>query len=114
MAKAVQAAGSVIRSETDKGLIVLMDSRFLEPSYSQSMPSDWFESEVTDHNPPGPGSLIGIDGKPQPVQGWVVIPSVSQTGHKLRDFRLKRLLPGDVVDPSCPKEPGSVVGCIGR
>ena len=48
MAKAVQAAGRVIRSETDKGLIILMDIRFLEPSYSQSMPADWFESEVTE------------------------------------------------------------------
>ena len=46
MAKAVQAAGRVIRSETDTGLIVLMDSRFLETSYSQSMPADWFESDV--------------------------------------------------------------------
>jgi DNA excision repair protein ERCC-2 len=48
MAKAVQAAGRVIRSETDKGLIILMDRRFLEPSYSQSMPADWFTSEVTE------------------------------------------------------------------
>ena len=45
-AKAVQAAGRVIRSETDRGLIVLMDSRFLETSYSQSMPADWFDSDV--------------------------------------------------------------------
>ncbi|AUH72684.2 ATP-dependent DNA helicase [Legionella sainthelensi] len=42
MAKAVQAAGRVIRSETDKGLIVLMDNRFLQSSYSQCMPKDWF------------------------------------------------------------------------
>lgn len=42
MAKAVQAAGRVIRSETDKGLIVLMDGRFVQPSYTQSMPQDWF------------------------------------------------------------------------
>jgi DNA excision repair protein ERCC-2 len=48
MAKAVQAAGRVIRSETDTGLIILMDRRFLESSYSQSMPADWFESEVTE------------------------------------------------------------------
>jgi hypothetical protein len=106
-----------------------MDRRFLEPNYSQSMPADWFELEVTEivsdsilseitvfgqHNLPERGKLIGIDGKPQPAQGWVVIPSASQTGHKLSYFRLKRLLPGDVVDPSCPKEPGSVVGCISR
>jgi DNA excision repair protein ERCC-2 len=42
MAKAVQAAGRVIRSETDRGLIVLLDSRFLEPAYARSMPADWF------------------------------------------------------------------------
>ena len=48
MAKAVQAAGRVIRSETDKGLIILMDGRFLEPGFSQAMPSDWFESNVTE------------------------------------------------------------------
>lgn len=46
MAKAVQAAGRVIRSETDKGLIVLMDDRFIQPSYSKSMPQDWFEKSA--------------------------------------------------------------------
>jgi DNA excision repair protein ERCC-2 len=48
MAKAIQAAGRVIRSETDRGLIVLMDSRFLEPSYSRAMPADWFESDAAE------------------------------------------------------------------
>jgi DNA excision repair protein ERCC-2 len=42
MAKAVQAAGRVIRSETDRGLIVLMDNRFVQPSYSRTMPADWY------------------------------------------------------------------------
>lgn len=42
MAKAIQAAGRVIRSETDRGIIILMDGRFVQPSYSQSMPEDWF------------------------------------------------------------------------
>lgn len=42
MAKAVQAAGRVIRSETDKGIIVLMDNRFIHTSYAKSMPQDWF------------------------------------------------------------------------
>lgn len=50
MAKAVQAAGRVIRTETDRGLIVLMDNRFLLPNYSQSMPKDWFDE--------GPGELV--------------------------------------------------------
>ena len=44
MAKAIQSAGRVIRSETDRGVIVLMDDRFLEPGYSSTMPSDWFDS----------------------------------------------------------------------
>lgn len=42
MTKAIQAAGRVIRSETDKGIIVLLDDRFLQPAYSQCMPVDWF------------------------------------------------------------------------
>jgi len=42
MAKAVQAAGRVIRSERDKGIIILMDDRFLEKNYYQSLPQDWF------------------------------------------------------------------------
>ncbi len=48
MAKAIQAAGRVIRSETDRGLIVLMDSRFAKADYSRSMPADWFESDVAE------------------------------------------------------------------
>jgi DNA excision repair protein ERCC-2 len=48
MAKAVQAAGRVIRSETDRGLIVLMDSRFVQPGYSRAMPSDWFVSGASE------------------------------------------------------------------
>ena len=43
MAKAVQAAGRVIRSETDRGLIVLIDDRFTHASYAKSMPQDWFD-----------------------------------------------------------------------
>ena len=42
MAKAIQAAGRVIRTETDRGLIVLLDPRFLDPAYAGCMPSDWY------------------------------------------------------------------------
>lgn len=45
MARAVQAAGRVIRSESDRGLIVLMDRRFVEAGYSRAMPVDWFEGD---------------------------------------------------------------------
>jgi DNA excision repair protein ERCC-2 len=44
MAKAVQSAGRVIRTEQDRGVIVLMDVRFMDPEYSKSMPSDWFQA----------------------------------------------------------------------
>jgi DNA excision repair protein ERCC-2 len=48
MSKAVQAAGRVIRSGTDRGLIVLMDGRFIQPSYARAMPSDWFEKNASE------------------------------------------------------------------
>lgn len=48
MAKAVQAAGRVIRSEHDRGIVVLMDDRFLEAEYRCSMPSDWFDSHPSE------------------------------------------------------------------
>ncbi len=43
MAKAIQAAGRIIRSENDHGIIVLMDDRFLSETYAKTMPKDWFE-----------------------------------------------------------------------
>jgi DNA excision repair protein ERCC-2 len=42
MAKAVQSAGRVIRTEEDRGLVVLLDGRFMAPDYAGSMPVDWF------------------------------------------------------------------------
>jgi DNA excision repair protein ERCC-2 len=48
MARAIQAAGRVIRTETDRGVIVLMDDRFLSPKYAASMPTDWFNQSPTE------------------------------------------------------------------
>jgi DNA excision repair protein ERCC-2 len=42
MARAVQAAGRVIRSPEDRGLLVFLDGRFLEPAYAGCFPADWF------------------------------------------------------------------------
>ena len=42
MAKAIQSAGRVVRTETDRGIIILIDPRFLEESYYQTMPKEWF------------------------------------------------------------------------
>lgn len=43
MAKAIQSAGRVIRSEKDQGVIILMDPRFLQSAYARSMPQGWFQ-----------------------------------------------------------------------
>lgn len=48
MAKSIQAAGRVIRSEDKKGLVVLLDRRFPLPQYSAAMPADWFENHATE------------------------------------------------------------------
>jgi len=39
--KVVQAAGRVIRTETDKGIVVLADDRFTQASYQKLMPAHW-------------------------------------------------------------------------
>lgn len=49
MAKVVQAAGRVIRSDRDRGLIVLMDKRFTENQYVSAMPNDWSEGGIGQH-----------------------------------------------------------------
>jgi DNA excision repair protein ERCC-2 len=48
MAKVIQAAGRVIRSDSDRGLIVLMDQRFIERQYALAMPSDWFDKNASE------------------------------------------------------------------
>jgi len=41
MNRVLQAAGRVIRSESDRGLILLIDSRFAEPRYRKLFPVWW-------------------------------------------------------------------------
>jgi len=41
MNKVLQAAGRVIRTETDRGVILLMDERFSRPPYSDLLPEHW-------------------------------------------------------------------------
>lgn len=42
MNKVMQAAGRVIRSETDRGVILLIDERFSQRSYQKLFPKEWF------------------------------------------------------------------------
>jgi len=43
MAKAIQAAGRVIRGPQERGLLAFLDGRFLEPAFAHCFPSDWFQ-----------------------------------------------------------------------
>lgn len=47
MARVVQSAGRVIRSPSDRGLVVLLDQRFTHASYVKSMPFDWHQGSVS-------------------------------------------------------------------
>lgn len=44
--KVLQAGGRLIRSETDTGVIVLVDDRFLTPKYQALLPMEWREFEI--------------------------------------------------------------------
>lgn len=50
MHKVLQAAGRVIRSETDKGLVLLLDERYSQQAYRALMPPEWnvYTGDLTD------------------------------------------------------------------
>ena len=41
MNKVLQAAGRVIRTQEDRGVILLLDDRFLEDAYLNIFPNEW-------------------------------------------------------------------------
>lgn len=43
MTRVVQAAGRVIRSADERGIIIMLDQRFLQDSYASCLPSGWFD-----------------------------------------------------------------------
>lgn len=47
MNKVLQAGGRLIRSEEDKGLIVLIDDRFHQPKYQKLLPTEWKQNKHT-------------------------------------------------------------------
>ncbi|MEK8129132.1 ATP-dependent DNA helicase [Paenibacillus filicis] len=44
--KVLQAGGRLIRTEQDRGTLVLIDDRFLQPSYQRLLPEEWKPLEV--------------------------------------------------------------------
>jgi DNA excision repair protein ERCC-2 len=54
MTRVIQAAGRLIRSETDRGVIALICQRFLQMPYADFLPKDWFDetpAELIAQNP---------------------------------------------------------------
>ena len=51
-----KAAGRLIRSAGDTGVIALLDERFLLSPYRDHLPADWLANE-------GPEGLIGVPGQ---------------------------------------------------
>ncbi|MCU0303518.1 MAG: hypothetical protein MUC56_05635 [Thermoanaerobaculales bacterium] len=45
MTRVVQAAGRLIRSDTDRGVITLVGRRFLDPRYARLLPEEWLDDE---------------------------------------------------------------------
>ena len=48
MNKVLQAAGRVIRTSEDVGVIELLDDRFLNSDYAGMFPREWNNIEITD------------------------------------------------------------------
>ncbi len=46
MIKVLQAAGRVIRSETDRGVVLLIDTRFVQDPYRSLLPQEWYIRDV--------------------------------------------------------------------
>ena len=50
MNKVLQAAGRVIRTEEDRGVITLLDERFLTRKYRETFPREWSDVSVCNLN----------------------------------------------------------------
>ncbi len=53
MNKVLQAAGRVIRTEEDIGVVALLDERFLQNSYTKMFPREWSEYKIVQENSVG-------------------------------------------------------------
>ena len=46
MNKVLQAGGRLIRSENDRGSLLLIDDRYLQPQYNRLLPLEWKDYTV--------------------------------------------------------------------
>ena len=47
LTRVVQAAGRLLRSEKDRGVIVLIGKRFLDRRYARLLPDEWTDGDPT-------------------------------------------------------------------
>jgi DNA excision repair protein ERCC-2 len=77
MNRVVQSAGRIIRSETDRGVVLLLDKRFGYENYSRHFPRDWYETS--------PAELITKNYRQELAQFWnseAAPESATQTARK--------------------------------
>lgn len=48
MTRVIQAAGRLIRSETDRGVVALLCRRFVEDPYRRYLPRDWYDEDPSE------------------------------------------------------------------
>jgi Rad3-related DNA helicase len=58
MTRVIQAAGRLIRSETDFGVIALLCRRFLQEPYVSRLPRDWYDDTPRELAVPDPAGEI--------------------------------------------------------
>jgi DNA excision repair protein ERCC-2 len=58
LTRVVQAAGRLIRSAEDRGVIVLMGRRFQDPRYGRLLPEEWTEGALASMLDPDPEAAI--------------------------------------------------------
>jgi DNA excision repair protein ERCC-2 len=58
MTRVVQAAGRLIRGETDCGVIALLCARFLQEPYASHLPRDWYDQSPAELAAPDPAGEI--------------------------------------------------------
>ena len=62
MQKVIQAAGRVIRTMDDQGIIALLDKRFAEEPYIDAIPPEWYRSD--------PRELVSEDPERDLAEFW--------------------------------------------
>ena len=92
MTRVVQAAGRLIRSPRDTGVIALFDQRFLHAPYRHHLPPDWLPEE-------GAGALVGDPAEvAEEFFSGVELEGVRLASTDLKAEALERTYGGD----SCP------------